>query len=1108
MVGEGRCSRTAVRGVAGGCGTAIAGAGAMERVLQSGAAVNRVKGPSEANSDGFPAGPEHKALRYSMSDAPNPNPPGADPPPACDAAPARPADAPRTPLLDADRLRGMVHEIKVRLGEIAQRELTLRAREEELDRRQRLLDETSRQTVRAEFDGAHSRLEQISADLNRQAIELSSRWSQLERAERSVKEREQRLDEARQELARTAEELSLRSEAQRGELEQQRQALAGRIRVVREREGEFERRLQLARDDLVTRRAELEQLRGEVEDAQASLVANREQFSERQLQLDRAGLDLQRRGAEIEQSRVELAAERAEVEERRREAQSAAREVEERRGKLTSVQHELERRVRELRETKHDQSRQAEALQTRARLLEQDVEQHAARARQLDQREQQLSDRADALSADGQRLKDLNAELEQRRATAEQVQAQAAEIERDALQQRDDALALREQVELREAESRQAALALEVERRQIEIDRGHVERAIASLQDDRQRTERQFDQARSALAERERTIRAAQRSFVAAPRLWWLRSAGIATVLGLASATAWLRWQTPIYRASAELAIDTVGGDAAAVAEQHRTRLFDARLLDGSLEKPQLVAAWRGAIDAGRARVTPVSGRAAVQIQLDDADAQRAAGALAAACEAYARRINEAPIDESLPAYVRVDMAWREQLETDRRQCVAQRGELDALLADLPAAETRAAALAEIEQMRGEHARIVRALGDGRSELVSLSSVEAPRGALDPADLEAALAADAVFQEDLKEQKATLVQLRTELAVGMLLMPDAAAAYVAAIAKFRTAVDEQRQLAPPPAAMALLEQTAVLLREAGGPAEELAARWQKWIDDIDAMKTDPDVTQLVALQSAVTEAARQRATAAGELVAAIRATSDHAAASSEGTTREVVVFTIIRDETTGLESAAGALAEAAKGCDPATNFRLDAQMRQLRGLRTRLAQRRESLGQKMQLDADRTERQEFTQRLEQTRERVRSDEQRRDELVQELAARLDAMRELDEKVVLRADLAARAQRLDDDAARLATQIAQTDAKIAEARRAGPRPDRVVIASPAEARLHWAPQPREAALLGAAVFAATWVVCLLLIARNPVRRRREEEQLASLLAGVQPEPKAG
>ncbi len=166
---------------------------------------------------------------------------------------------------------------------------------------------------------------------------------------------------------------------------------------------------------------------------------------------------------------------------------------------------------------------------------------------------------------------------------------------------------------------------------------------------------------------------------------------------------------------------------------------------------------------------------------------------------------------------------------------------------------------------------------------------------------------------------------------------------------------------------------------------------------------------------------------------------------------------------------------------------LDVQDRKVRGLRTRVAQRRDAVAQKLQLERDQSARDQQAARLEQARTDVRALETKREQMVSSLTAALQKLRASDDAARRRGELEVQARQREAERASLETRIQQTEQQLAALRATQPQADQVTPGLPAATRLYPG-RVRHAGFAGLGSFAAVWALAALQVLRIPLRRR--------------------
>ncbi len=721
-----------------------------------------------------------------------------------------------------------------------------------------------------------------------------------------------------------------------------------------------------------------------------------------------------------------------------------------------------------------------------------------ARAARLNAFEQQLKEKVAAVEADRRRLAELVADVGRRQASADEARRRGEETESQARQHRREALVLREQAEERERESRQTALVLEVERQEIEREKAAVASAEARLDAIRTQRERELDHARSFLEKRAAELQPAERAAEPFPRRWRLRSTVLSVAAAVVTVFVWLGTHPPLYRAAATIRVASESPASmsatdksrwvAGVLHELRRALLDPGLLDEAGGADALRAAWQAACMGDRVAVTAGGDEMTLCLDVTGTDRGAAVRLVSAAAQVYARQVNSVPADASLPRHYHDFLAWRDELRAALEQKFCQQADDETALADTPRPEERERTVAEADRLDGELADVAAALEQQHGELAGLLGADASPGHVAPTEVEGALAADNIYKEDRREFHAVALKYRNELAVAVTLLVGPLQAVQKAFNDYAGSLAEQRALNPPAELAAVLE--AITADVAGGRTRfaQFGIDCRGWVTATQETNVTVDaveqaVVELVQRQTAVADAVRRLSDDAAMFVDENGARVEGLNRSGEGSTREVVVGAVLRSDHAALKAAVDSFAVAAGKTALTRNVELDTLDRQLRGLQMRLDQRRALVTQQLQLQADRAARDDRAARAAETRDQVSRLEQSRDELIAGLTATLHTVRGLDEAVRRHDELVGRLQQNDADIGTLETQISTLESKLAEARRNGPKPDRVqvgeTVVEPVRQR-----RCEGAAVAGLAALTATWVVYLLLVAGSP------------------------
>ncbi|QOJ13592.1 MAG: hypothetical protein HRU75_02570 [Planctomycetia bacterium] len=1008
-------------------------------------------------------------------------------PPA--ASPRSAADAPdslRPPTDDGlEAIRPMVADLRQRLASMAAQELEVQRRESEIAQQRALLERRARDAAEQELHAARERLERRSNELDAQAVELATRRSQLDRIEARLAERERKLDLAQREHDTAARRLAERLEEERGQRAADRRVLARRIDVIRERERELERRVKLARDDIVQQRADLDDRLALIEQRSEEAEARRNDMDALEAQRRRSLDAALQREAELAAEREALERERQALSARARSYDGVRDELEEERRALAERQRELEEEFRSAREHRARAGEQGERLAGRERDLRKQGEELAARRAALEAAEARAAERWAAVTTEERSLAERGESAARRDEANDARERELARRQRELERHNDQLAALRESAELRDAETRQAALALELERAGLDRERAGFEQQFNDLASLRDRDEATLRERTQELEQRSAALLRSEQALFRGSRRWPLRAALLSLCIGIGAAVVALRLDPPRYRASAELNL-TSAADPAVAARQHAARLLTPDDLESLVGEP-LATRVRAARDQGRlsARSGPDG---AVWLDIADDNARSAAALALEAARAYCDALNAVAAG---PAQVATLADLSARRSTTHDALLRLRADADALagsISALPPPGGREAAVADLVGHRARHAELIDALAAARTALAGAIDGTDARGIVDPQILNDAVRADAVHSEDMKELRIAAREYQGELAVGMVLLVDPLGQLRDALQATSRAVSEQRELQPPPDIAAALEPIANTLDRARLATATFAQDWERRRLDIERARGEPDVIELVRQQSEAAESVRRFSTEA-------RLAMDEVAAIVEGVgaaggTREIVVATLLRSELARLRESLAAVDSAAQSVDTTTNFRLDAADTRLRGLRTRLAQREAAVLEMLQSRADAEARDARGTQTEELRLRVRALEQDRDHAVLRLADAAEALRAATEREAERTVMTRQLQLLRDEAERLTSQVAALDESLAQVDRSGPRPDRAALGATATEQISGRNRVASAlfALLGAA--AMTFGVCALLLIqpRRPAARR--------------------
>lgn len=1012
------------------------------------------------------------------SDSPTQGHTSADPPGVPEAAPAGSIDA----------IRPMVAEIRSRLASIAAREIALQRREQELTQQLGELESAARISAAHELRDSRSRVEKRSDELNAQAIELVARAGRLQRAEAALAARESALEARRQEVDARSAELDSRELSEESRRNEQEAAVAKRAEALREKERELERRLVRARDEIVRQRTELQDQAIIAERRVAELEARTASLAAQDAELQRRIASLETDVGALEKRRADQEAARRELERRQHQAQQLSQQLDQQRQILADRQRDLDQRAQQMRKQREKFLQQVDELKNQQAAITEQRNAADQQARRLSDREQQIEAQAQRVAEDGRALDERERQLTKR---ADDLVAQQRELaERDAELQRarDELFTLRESVELRDAEARQTTLAVELERQDLVAQRALLERAHEDMAQTRAELETRRSDEIAELAARREALERAQRSVVAAPRRWLLRSMALSLAVGLLVWPMVSLWAPVAYVASASLVVRASPDGPEQSAIRHAGVLADAgnlRALATAENLDSTLNAPADGVDLDRATVSRLGAEVLLEL----------AGGNAGMLREFAERCAKRYIENTQNARRAVDPVRAAELskgheEFSRSAAELQKhiGDARALLALIPPSD-RDAVLAETQALDAQRRELGDSLETARRELDDLLAGRRPEGVIDPSALTAALEFDVVYQEDRKELAEQIRRYRTELAVAMIAMIEPISNLRESAAELRALISEQRDLQPPAAVASVLEALAADVEAFEKFIAEGSSQWTQRRAALERDATARSVSadleealaQLVEHQQQAADLGRRVHSRVDELSQSLAQQIGRLTDESDGGTRAVVVAGLLRSHAATLLERGKTAGEAASAADPTTSFQLDACDRQLRGLRTRMQQRRDAMRQQLQLEADRHASESHAAAMERLRKQIAEAEAQREAAIQTLAMRLDELREMDEQEARRGALSKQIELLSAEAVRVGGELARIEQKSLDAEDPAGQRD-VLEFSGVTLRRTGLSAISTGALAALLVFAA----CVLMVLRRPQR----------------------
>ncbi|MFH1748745.1 MAG: hypothetical protein ABIG44_17050 [Planctomycetota bacterium] len=1040
-----------------------------------------------------------------------------------------------------ERIDPLVAEIHARLAEVAARERELKQREWKIQEYQKNIQAQSPAADPKKLSEAQARLRQRAEELKKRTRLVNDRLTQLADIEKGFERRHQEQQSAQAEIEHARKQLKQKAESLNQASQAERDKLRRRIDAVRQQEQELNRRITLAHADITQQREALEKRRnaldrqtGELERHHAELKSRQEKLKQEQESWQAKIADFESRRSELESRRAKLESKQTEFESRRTELDAQATKLANERGNietqqslinehqqrleaerqallkdeqqrlkaereallkddkqrleaeqqaLAAQQREFTKNVQSLRQQHDKLKRQSEELDARRRIIQ---EQHAAleqRQSRLENYDEQLRGRANALEVETEQLANIETELNERRAAADKLFAEARETVSAAEKQAADAASLREEAEARDAETRQMLLSLELEQEELDQQRLALEQAQQELDGQRAAREAEYKDIRARLAEHASQLLHADQAWLGGPQRWWLRAVGVAPLAGVLAAMLWLEWERVLYRATVELKLSGEVADPNAVLATHERHLRSTGLIERIVDDADSATTWRTTLATGAARVARDPERDVLEINVRLADAAAARRLLATICASYDQWVRQRHQVMDPAAELSIKL---EQLLAELEILQTKRDEQQAMLAGLTEIVRRDEFRAAVDQARGDFEQAGLSRIEQQEQLNTLLSTPSPTGTVEPAEYQQALTDDEMYLEDISQSRVIAREYRSELAVAMLLVVDPVKDGRRLLDQFSDALSEQRDLQPPPTVAAVLEEST---EEVAALARRMAAfadDWHVQLARLRQMNSAEDVVALIKQQAVAAETAGEIGRAARQLVDGLLARFNKMDDQTAGGTREVVVATVLRSELSGLTLVVDKLTEAVDQLDLSNNFQLDALDRQIRGMRRRLEHRESEVRRELQIKADEAARRDRDERIAMLQEALQAHERQRDDLITRYLAHIDELRRLDAEVARRLEIEVAVRDYDKKIAELRQDVAVIERQ-QSAERSALAATALVAGEVQVQQIAGVHRERNAAYAAAAAFAATFLLCVFMLVKNPLRR---------------------
>ncbi len=777
---------------------------------------------------------------------------------------------------------------------------------------------------------------------------------------------------------------------------------------------------------------------------------------------------------------AELAAREQTLHEREQAVAARADELIQRENLLAQRDQE----IAEQREHIKAQQREASAVAERSAALEQRAGQVAENERRLirvaaqvkqqgaalDQRVQEVADRERAVAERETELNRRRDELEQRAAETERQSLAVAEAKRSAADRatrvaRDEqALSARAAaVEAREAELAQQLLTLEL--REAEWRSQMAEQAAAPIAT----PDSSHDAPQTAAPVRRAT-----------PVYWSWRTAVIVMLAASSAAAAVSLLAPPATRSSLAISIDTESRRPSRALTEH------AVMLEG----------------AARAQPNPHLSDVGVLVDVDQRrlmlaatglDPNATSAFLQRVAKSYVAEVNAtAPTPQLPPAHDDLTLR-RLAVQEEIERLAAEAAGLDSALAALPTVERRAELSSLVTALRSDREILAERITELR-DVLAATRAQRVFGVVDDDDLAAALAEDPVYQQDQAEFAEAARQYQQHVGVAMLMWDEPLTALAAALTELRAVVREQHELQPPVGVAVVLEDVDAFAAEYQDVVTAAVSTLPEWRERLETIRADEEIVALVELHNELIDAVRRLTDEGTAFADAAAARAAGMLEQDEQGTRQVVVAALLRNEAQVLQSKVELAAAATRVINFADNVELDAANRQIRGLRGRLNRRSAFVRGQLQAAADAEAQQIHDEQLAAQRDELMAAEDEREQLVVDLADKLDELRALDVELSERRALEAERLVAQGAATRLKDQLEAIDAQLAELARAATLPDRAAIVTPTprHERLGEDLRPQWAAVAASATASLVWLVIVGAtagrgaIARRPAR----------------------
>jgi len=420
-----------------------------------------------------------------------------------------------------------------------------------------------------------------------------------------------------------------------------------------------------------------------------------------------------------------------------------------------------------------------------------------------------------------------------------------------------------------------------------------------------------------------------------------------------------------------------------------------------------------------------------------------------------------------------------EGLKATLADLLAKKGRCDSAVEQIAASRSRHKALSDqIEALKAQLEEHWSRIESGRRRLKLLRSLPLPRKVQVPEEvLRKALAEDTNLSQTARELNVRNEQLRALMSAGVQNLSDAAGGllkavkgFAAAVSRFRAEAGDSRRLA---SALDAIGQEAQRLEASVRSVSRLASLAGRELQRIGAENASASLKLCMSVDSRLTGQVRSLSSSLSKIDGLV----EDFTKSGQDITRRTVIQQKLRAALQDVRRQFDGLASAARGLQPAMNFRLDAALSSVSALSRRLQQRRAELVaelQRQQADLQRRRRQEQIRQIEQ---QVDSLQARCSEITQKLLQLYDQLNSTEKDLARLEQMAERSNQLQAQISSVQAEISQAEQDLQRLSSLASQPNLVGTEGPF---VDWPPvNAGQKVLAGALAGGAAFVVAMAL-----------------------------